>query len=220
MKKYQGLIFDLDGLLFDTERLYYQATQEIADLMGIPYDEAIYHRYIGISDEELWVVYHELYDEDFGSEKVDQFITDIFARSIEMFEAGEADLKIGVLELLDYLNQNKLAKVIASSNQRRLIDILLRKEGITDEFEMIFSFEDVKRAKPDPEIFEKAHSFLGLPKKEVLILEDSKNGVLAAHGAGIDVVMVPDLVLPTASLEKKITKVLPSLLELPRFLEI
>ncbi|MHC5268251.1 HAD family hydrolase [Enterococcus sp. LJL98] len=218
MKKYQGVIFDLDGLLFDTERLYYQATQEIANLMGIPYDQSIYHRYIGISDEELWVVYHDLYDEDFGSEKVDQFIVAIFNRSVEMFEAGEADLKEGVLELLTFLNQHQVAKVIASSNQRRLIDILLKKAGIIDEFETIFSFEDVQRAKPDPEIFKKAHRFLALPQKEILILEDSRNGVLAAHGAGIDVVMVPDLVLPTPDLEAKITKVLPSLLEVPHFI--
>lgn len=220
MAKYEGIIFDLDGLLFDTERLYYQATQEIADFMKIPYDETIYHRYIGISDEELWPIYHEMYDDHFGIEKVDQFINRAFDRGVEMFENGEADLKEGVPELLNYLNQNKLAKVIASSNQRRLIDILLRKAGITDEFERIFSFENVKRAKPDPEIFNKAHQFLNLPKKDVLILEDSMNGVLAAHSATIDVIMIPDLVQPTPEVAKKTLHVLPSLLKIPTFLEI
>lgn len=220
MAKYQGIIFDLDGLLFDTERLYYQATQEIADLMGIPYDEAIYHRYIGISDEELWLIYHDMYDDHFGVEKVNQFIQGSFDRGIEMFENGEATLKEGVPELLTYLNENKRAKVIASSNQRRLIDILLRKAGITDEFETIFSFENVTRAKPDPEIFHLAHQFLKIPKKEVLILEDSKNGVLAAHRAAIDVIMIPDLVEPTPEVKEKTLHVLPSLLEIPAFLEI
>ena len=123
MPTYQGIIFDLDGLLFDTERLYYQATQEVADVMGIPYDEATYHGYIGISDDESWSIYHDLYDTDFGQEKVDQFITHSFNRGIEMFENGEAHLKEGALELLTYLHKKRMSKVIASSNQRRIIDI-------------------------------------------------------------------------------------------------
>ena len=220
MPTYQGIIFDLDGLLFDTERLYYQATQEVADVMGIPYDEVPYHGYIGISDDELWRIYHDLYDTDFGQEKVDQFITRSFNRGIEMFENGEAHLKEGALELLTYLNKKRMSKVIASSNQRRIIDILLNKVGIREEFEAIFSFEDVKRAKPDPEIFQLAHQFLSLPKKQVLVLEDSQNGVLAAHRAKLDVVMVPDLIEPTPATKAKTTHILPSLLEVPAFLEM
>lgn len=220
MPTYQGIIFDLDGLLFDTERLYYQATQEVADVMGIPYDEATYHGYIGISDDELWRIYHDLYDTDFGQEKVNQFITRSFNRGIEMFENGEAHLKEGALELLTYLNKKRVSKVIASSNQRRIIDILLNKVGIREEFEAIFSFEDVKRAKPDPEIFQLAHQFLSLPKKQVLVLEDSQNGVLAAHRAKLDVVMVPDLIEPTPATKAKTTHILPSLLEVPAFLEM
>lgn len=218
MKTYQGVIFDLDGLLFDTEKLYYQATQEIADKIGLNYSEEIYHRYIGISDEELWAIYHEMYDPLIGEQAVNDFISTIFNLTIDLFEAGEADLKEGVLELLDYLNEKEMPKMIASSNQRRLIDILLDKNKITHEFETVISFEDVKRAKPDPEIFEKAHQFLAMPKKELLILEDSKNGVLAAHAAGIDVVMIPDLVAPSFEVKEKVVEIFPSLTAIPSFL--
>ena len=219
MKKYQGVIFDLDGLLFDTERLYYEATQAIADEMQIPYDESIYHRYIGISDEELWAHYHQMYDSTFGKEFVNAFINNAFHRSVELFESGQAQLKEGVLELLAYLNEKKIKKVIASSNQRRLIDILLEKNQLVHEFERVFSVEDVKRAKPDPELFEKAADFLAIEKNQLLILEDSKNGVLAAHRAKIDVIMIPDLIAPSVELKEKTIQVLPSLLNLLSFIQ-
>lgn len=219
MKTKKGIIFDMDGLIFDTEQLYYQATQEVADAMEFNYDFSIYEKYIGVSDEELWEAYHEFYDEIHGRETVVTFIDRAFDRGIELFEAGLAELKPGVLELLDYLDQNKIPRVIASSNQRQIIDILLEKKHIAKRFDQVISFEDVSRAKPDPEIFEKAHLFLALPKEDLLILEDSKNGVLAAHSAGIDVIMIPDLLAPTPELKAKALTILNSLLEVPNFLE-
>ena len=89
MKTYQGVIFDLDGLLFDTEKLYYQATQEIADKIGLNYSEEIYHRYIGISDEELWTIYHEMYDPLIGEQAVNDFISTTFNLTIDLLTSRE-----------------------------------------------------------------------------------------------------------------------------------
>jgi HAD superfamily hydrolase (TIGR01509 family) len=160
-----------------------------------------------------------MYDDLHGEEAIVEFIDRSFNRTIELFEAGVADLKPGLTEILDYLAEKQIPRIIASSNQRRIIDILLEKNGLQDAFEHIVSFEDVTRAKPDPEIFEKAHQFFDAPKENILILEDSKNGILAAHSAGIDVIMIPDLLEPTPDLVEKSLAVLDTLADVPGFLE-
>ncbi|MDN6639612.1 MAG: HAD family phosphatase [Tetragenococcus sp.] len=219
MRDVQGIIFDMDGLMFDTETLYYKATQEAADKLGFSYNFATYEEYIGVSDEEVWQAYHEMYDPLFGLQKVNSFINDSFERAIELFEAGAAEVKPGLKELLRYLEGKKIQCCVASSNQRRIIDILLEKNHLSEEFSHIVSFENVEKAKPDPEIFETAAERFDFPKEKLLILEDSKNGVLAADQAAIDVIMIPDLIAPTPAIKEKTLAVLPTLNEVSTFLE-
>ncbi len=218
-EKLRGVIFDMDGLMFDTELLYYEATQETADQLGIPYDAAIYDRYLGVSDEELWDAYHSHYDLEFGFLKVELFIKTAYERTMALFDSGKVTVKPGLFELLTYLNANQIEKVVASSNKRTVIENLLTKNGLRHEFTTIVSAEDVRRAKPDPEIFVKAQEKLKLPKDQLLILEDSPNGIKAANDAGISVVMIPDLIQPTAETKENSLVVLKNLGELPKFLE-
>ncbi|KAF1303914.1 HAD family hydrolase [Enterococcus sp. JM9B] len=219
MNRLAGVIFDMDGLIFDTEMIYYEATQIVADELKIPYDKALYLRFLGVSDEEVWEGYHRLFDETFGTEYVQQFIEQSYRKTLEMFEAGQASLKPGVRELLRALDDAGLPRVVASSNQREVIDRLLAVSNLSHEFMEIISFEDVVRAKPDPEIFEVAQQRLQLPKERLVILEDSQNGILAAYAAGIPVIMVPDLLLPDEELKQKTVAVLDSLVEVPSFLQ-
>jgi HAD superfamily hydrolase (TIGR01509 family) len=121
--------------------------------------------------------------------------------------------------LLAYLEEKNIPRVLASSNVRPVIEILLEHAGIRDKFSDIVSADDVKYAKPDPEIFEIAVDRLGIAREEGLVLEDSKNGILAAEGAGVPVVMVPDIIPPTAELEEKTAAVLPTLHDVINFLE-
>lgn len=219
MTKIKGVIFDMDGLIFDSEMLYYEGTQIIADEMKIPYDKDLYLEFLGRSDEVVWAGYHELYDEKFGAAYVQEFIQRAYDKTIEMFEAGEAKLKPGIHELLGYLDDQKIQRVIASSNKRRVIEILLAKAGLTSEFSQIVSAEDVTHAKPSPEIFELARTRLALEKEQVVVLEDSQNGILAAEAAGIPVIMIPDLLPPDETLQRKTVAVLKSLAEVPLFLD-
>lgn len=217
MKKFDGVIFDMDGLLFDTEMIYYQSTQKIADVMGFPYSKELYLQFLGVSDEEVQENYHRIFEE-YGREKVEEFIQRSYADTIEAFEAGKVPMKPGVLELLDYLDAQQIPKMVASSNVRPAIELLLTNAGIIDRFEGIVSAEDVSRAKPDPEIFRKALGFLKTEPEQTLVLEDSSHGVTAAYTAGIPVIMVPDLLQPDEALRSKTLHVLDSLHDVPEYL--
>lgn len=216
--KVKGVIFDMDGLIFDTEQLYYTGAKAAATTFGFPYDKELYLNLLGISDEEVIEKYHELFDEEFGATTVTAFIEMAYENTSRLFADGQATLKPGVMELLSYLAENKLKWVIASSNQRPVIDELLEKAELTRYFPTIVSAEDVPRAKPDPAIFLAAQNLLGTKKEETLVLEDSQNGVLAAHQAEIPVIMVPDLLPPDQDLKNKTVAVVSSLHEVKNFL--
>lgn len=121
--------------------------------------------------------------------------------------------------MLAYLEEKEIPRVVASSNVRPIIEILLEHAGIRDKFSDIISAEDVKFAKPDPEIFVIASNRLGLAPEDCLVLEDSKNGILAAEGAEVPVVMVPDILPPTTELKEKTEAVFSTLHEVIDFLE-
>lgn len=218
-KNYQGIIFDMDGLLFDTEMVYFKAHTALAEKYQlIGYDEAFYLQYVGCSDKEL----HEALYKTFasaGEENIAQFIEETYHEVEKLFLRGEVDLKPGAVDLLAYFKDQGIPCVIASSNLRRFIDILVEKAEIGHFFEGIVSSEDVSRAKPDPEIVVKATAMLGVSPADCLMFEDSANGIKAANGAGVDVIMVPDLIPPTAELESRALTVLSSLHDVPAYLE-
>ena len=218
MKKVKGIIFDMDGLLFDTESIYCEANLVVADKYDIPFTKDTYARFIGISDEEVWAELHKMYA-DHGEETVQKFIDESWGMAHDRFKTGKVDLKPGVHELLAYLEEKEIPRVLASSNVRPVIEILLEHAGIRDKFSDIISAEDVKFAKPDPEIFVIAAERLGMSGEDCLVLEDSKNGILAAEGASVPVVMVPDIVPPTAELREKTEAVFTSLHDVIEFLE-
>ncbi|MBA0963078.1 HAD family hydrolase, partial [Enterococcus gallinarum] len=183
-----------------------------------PYDKELYLKYLGVSDEEVWANYHQIFA-SFGKNNVQKFINDAYEETIRRFSLGAVQLKPGVIELLDFLEEHRIPKVVASSNQRHIIELLLEKNQLTNYFETIVSAENVKRAKPDPEIFLLAHEYLGTKKQETLVLEDSKNGILAAASAEIPVIMIPDLLAPSEDLQQKTLAVLSSLHEVPGYLK-
>ncbi|MDU4955830.1 MAG: HAD family phosphatase, partial [Enterococcus faecium] len=132
--KYNAVIFDMDGLLFDTELVYYEVTQVVADKMGFPYDKDLYLKFLGVSDEEVWANYHMIFSE-FGKTSVQRFIDDSYQETLERFSQGAVQMKPGVLELLSFLEEHQIPKVVASSNQRAVIELLLKKNNLFERFE-------------------------------------------------------------------------------------
>lgn len=214
----KGVIFDMDGLIFDTENLVYQAHVRSAKDLKMTFGKEDYLRYLGISDAEYEKKAHEDYDEVYGKDTVTKFIQLAYTYTKEMYDQGLVEIKPGVVELLRYLESAGIQRILASSNNRPEIQRLLKEAGLTADFPLIISADDVSRAKPDPAIFLGAAEMLQLPVAELLVLEDSANGVKAAIAADIPVIMVPDLLEPDEELAKQTLAVLPDLHEVKEYL--
>ena len=192
MSKIKTVIFDMDGLMFDTEKIYYQASQETADKLGMEYSFDVYSKFIGAGNDIMVNTMHEMYEDH---ELLAQFLKESEIELEDRLRNGQVDLHEGLIDLLDYLKEEKIPAVVASSTHRELVEHLLERLNVRHYFKDVVGGDEVPTAKPDPAIFNKAFSKTGIKhKEEALILEDSKNGVLAAAGAGIPVIHIPDMI--------------------------
>lgn len=200
LEQVNAVIFDMDGLMFDSETLYYQANQEIASRLGLEFTYEYYAQYIGLSDEEF---HRNLYTDYQDTAKVDALISGSRDYLLELIEKEGLILKPGLIELLEFLEQKKIRKVVASSSQKKTVQLFLQRESLLERFDTIIGGDEVRHAKPHPEIFEKAWLTLGVPKERCLVLEDSLNGIRAAYSADLPVIMVPDLYPPNDEAKEK-----------------
>lgn len=208
MKK--AVIFDMDGLMFDTETLYFKANQKTAEKVEIPFDYSFYENYIGASDEDFFAGMYE----SFEKEKVDLFL-ELSGVDVEneLFSTPPK-LKEGLLSLLDYLKENNYILVVASSSKRFIVEKMLKNANLTSYFSAVVGGDEVIQSKPHPEIFKKAAALTGVESSQILILEDSLNGVRSAYAAGIDVVMIPDLLAPDNEAREKTLEICNDLHEI------
>lgn len=217
MTQIKAVIFDMDGLMLNTEPIYYRANQKTADYLGMNFSFDIYSQFIGMGDADYKKTMGKLY-------KDEEDLNTFFEKSKIVLEYllmnDEVEIKEGLIELLDYLKNNGIMTIVASSSNRYIIDHLLQRLDLQKYFNAVVGGDEVSFGKPNPAIFDKAFEKTGLSdKKQALILEDSKNGVEAAVAASIPVIMIPDLIKPDKDLERKVLSVLPSLWELIPYLE-
>ncbi|CZR01538.1 HAD family hydrolase [Trichococcus ilyis] len=206
----KAVIFDMDGLMFDTETLGYQAQRELAEELALPiaFDFDYYLKQVGRSDKD---VMPELAS-DFGdAELAERFLRKMKKRQTDIASEQGLPIKKGLHDLLAFLKAEGVVCVVASSSRRREVCFYLELADISQYFRYQVCGDEVSFAKPDPEIFLSAWKPLGIPKEDCLILEDSLNGVRAAFDAGIEVIMIPDLIVPDDEAKAKTTAVLPDL---------
>ena len=191
MKHYTGVIFDMDGVLFDSERVYQESWHEIADGMGVTLGDGWIEAISGTNGEVMCRAIEQFYHVPDGTE-----IMNACKRLVREKLSRHAPVKAGVREILDFFRDKGLRVAVASSSTRAQILSNLRLSGL-GPFDAIVSGEEVSVGKPDPEIFLRAAAALRCPPNECLVFEDSKSGVRAGHAAGCDTVMVPDLIAPS-----------------------
>ncbi|MFT9049746.1 HAD family hydrolase [Liquorilactobacillus nagelii] len=211
------MIFDMDGLVFDSEKVYFQSNSRAAKQLGMDFSLAYYRQYIGAGNGLML----RRMSRDYGSRSLIEKFIDLSHQYVkEEVVAHGLPLKKGFAELSQFLRQHQIKQVLASSNDREAIDFFLDHSNMHGVFDQITSGDDVVNAKPAPDIFEKAWQQAGAPaKKAALVLEDSVNGILAANQAEIPGIMIPDLIEPTPQIAAKVTAVLPNLAAVRDFIQ-
>jgi beta-phosphoglucomutase-like phosphatase (HAD superfamily) len=192
-RKPQAVVFDMDGLLCDTEVVYRDAMIATAAEHGHEMPLALFRSMIGLpgpaGDQKVL--------DHFGADfPIDQFNARVREHVDAACTIGIA-LKAGVVELLDHLDELALPRAIATSSSHRAVEAHLGPSGIIPRFHTVVARGDYERGKPNPDPFLTAARRLGVAPELCLALEDSHNGVRAASAAGMMTVMVPDLLDPT-----------------------
>ncbi len=190
----KGAVFDMDGLMFDSERLVYETWQMMMDELGFEYNLEIFKNTIGLRTDMAESYYNSLYGERFCYQPLKQRSREIFLKRVS--EEG-VPIKKGLVELLEFLKSNNLKIAVATSTSAQTAHKIIRMAGVYDYFDAFVCGDDVRNGKPHPEVFLTAAERLSLPPTECVAFEDSINGIKSAHSAEMTTVMVPDYLQPT-----------------------
>jgi HAD superfamily hydrolase (TIGR01509 family) len=191
-----AVVFDMDGLLFDTERLYQEAIILAAADGKHDVTADIFIRMVGVP----WAQSRALLLAHFGEMfPVDKF-QETWVQHFWVIAETRLEMKPGVVELLDTLDELQLPRAIATSSSHRTVERHLTAHNLRGRFDEIVGHGDYDRVKPAPDPFLKAAERLGVSPEHCLALEDSHNGVRSAAAAGMMTVMVPDLLEPSDEL--------------------
>lgn len=211
----QCVVFDMDGVLFDSEALVLHSWEQTAEIHGIPDVREVCLRCLGTNAEKSRQLFLEKYGADFP---YDTYKTEMSARYWENVGEGKLALKPGVREILDALQQHGWKTAIASSTRTAVVREEMQHFGLEQMFHEIIGGDMVRRSKPDPEIYLTACRALGADPAETYAVEDSYNGIRAAAAAGMRPVMIPDLLPPTPEIERLTEQIFPSMAEFQQFL--
>ena len=205
-----AVVFDMDGLLFDTEPLYRDTLVALGRSLGFAqFDMAFARLTTGMS----WAATRALvHDQLGGAHDPDDFIAEWMAAFHRAADERLA-LKPGVLELLDTLDRAGVRKAVATNSSRETVGRHLQRSGLARRFAEVVAAEDCAAGKPAPDPYLEAARRLRVRPEDCLALEDSINGVVSASRAGMVTVMVPDLVPPDKPTAALCTMVVASLLD-------
>lgn len=207
----RGLLFDMDGVVLDTEKLYARFWREAASALGysMSYEQALGMRSLSNTAGQAQL-------ESYFGKGVSR--AEFRAKRIELMDAyidtHGVELKPGIRELLDFLDKHGIKAAITTSSPPERVRRYLGPHGLMDRFQRLCSGSEVAHGKPEPDIYLYGAACLGLKPEECIAIEDSPAGVLSAYRAGCMTVMVPDLDQPDEETEKLLFAKADSLLDL------
>ena len=214
--QYQAVVFDMDGVIFDTERLVIEFWKEVAKKHNIPNVEHTCIQCLGANRVRTREIFLENYGADFPYDPYRTEVTELFNTH---YKGVPLPTKPGVRELLSYLQEQDIKVGLASSTAQHLVRDEIGTAGLLPYFQTLVCGDMVEHSKPAPDIFLKACEILNADPTKSIAIEDSFNGIRSAHCAGMTPIMVPDQVQPTDEIRTLAFHVMPSLLDVLNWLK-
>lgn len=212
---YKAVVFDMDGVIFDSERAVMQCWKEVASRHNIPDIEKAILACTGTTMVRTREIMLNLYGADFP---YDEYARESSAIFHSRYDGGRLPMKPGIKELLTFLKEHDKKIALASSTRQQVVTDELRDAGIIEYFDRIICGDMVSRSKPAPDIFLKACEELNISPSDSYAIEDSYNGIRAAHAGGLHPIMVPDLLPADEEMQSLAEIVLPSLTSVMEYL--
>lgn len=217
MKDIKAIIFDMDGVIFDTEKSYLDIWTRVFHKYGYKLDQNIYISLMGTGRNNVMKVFKEKYGEhlpiiEMYKEK-DKILMDVIKK-------GDVPIKDGAQELLLYLKRNNFKIALATSARRNRLDVQIEMHDIFRLFDVIVCGDDVKNGKPDPEIFLKAAEKISVNPENCIVIEDSLAGIKAAYKGGMNGFHVQDLKIADEEILRYCTKNFMNLNEIKGFISL
>ena len=213
---FDGVVFDVDGVLFDTERLSHGTWTRVGRELGWPQVGERYLEFVGQNRTDIRRKLLDFFGPDFP---IETFLLTCSRLSQERMEREGVPMKPGVTDILSFLRGRGVPIALATSTSGERTRRRMEMTGLGHFFQAIITGDLVEHSKPHPEIYQLACRALGTDPGRTLAVEDSRNGILSAHAAGMPVAMVPDLIPPTPELEALIWGRFDSLTQLRAHLE-
>ena len=189
-------IFDMDGLIFDTERLFMTTKDSVMKEYGYTQQKDDYIHTLGTCGQQLLDILHRLYPAEEISQKCRTLVT-------EKIRRDGPPVKPGIPELLAWFAANNVPCCVASSTKHDIVAEYLHLAKLDKYFAFVIGGDQVQRSKPNPDIFLAACQCADISPEHALVLEDSENGILAASNAHIPVICIPDLKVPSENIAQK-----------------
>lgn len=212
----QAVVFDMDGVIFDSEAKGIECWKEVADRYGIRNIENTCHRCLGANAKAVVQIFKDTYGEDFDYAFYSEKEGEVFQ---SRYGGANLPQKKGIRELLQWLKKHGVKTAVASSTNHTVVRQELEDGDLLQYFDVVIGGDMIERSKPAPDIFLEACRQLQVLPADTYIIEDSYNGIRAAHAAGARVIMVPDLLPPIEEIQKLTYRILDSLVEVKHCLE-
>ncbi|MCR4944995.1 MAG: HAD family phosphatase [Clostridium sp.] len=215
MKK-TAVIFDMDGVIFDTERIYMNIFIDVYARLGYKMTKDIYVTLIGRDRRSIIDILYDIYGQDFPADEAFKECDEELKKAIDM---GKVPVKEGALEIFEYLKNNGYKMALATSSHKTKLEMQLKIHNLEEVFDDIVCADDVVRSKPDPSIFLAAAKKLNVKPEECIVIEDSPAGIEAAYNARMMSLHVEDLVKANDRIKKYSDKQFKDLNEVKEFIE-